>query len=193
MALPQPKSSGHLLEDWAQWEGQWELIHGVAFDMTPAPSFEHQEVAGNLYLQIGNALQEARKKYGKSPCQVLFAPLDVFLSVNPLTPSVVQPDLVILCDPSKKSSRGIEGSPDLVVEILSPRTAAKDTVRKRWLYESAGVPEYLIVDPDSREAVLLTLDAQKRYVESAWIQWGEVLTLLGGKLEVTFGGDDGDI
>lgn len=187
MALPQPRRSTHILDDWAHWEGQWELIHGVAFDMTPAPSLVHQEVSSELHGEIWQALKEAKRKYGKGECEIFSAPLDVFLSVDPVAPSVVQPDLVILCDPAKKSPRGIEGPPDLVVEILSPRTAAKDTVRKRWLYESAGVPEYLIVYPESKEAVLLKLDEQKRYVESAWAHWGETLALLGGKIEIPFG------
>jgi Uma2 family endonuclease len=107
--------------------------------------------------------------------------LDVYLGE-----AVVQPDLVVVCDPAKKSERGIEGAPDLVVEILSPRTASKDVTRKRWLYESAGVPEYLIVDPDERVGVMLRL-AGGVYVEAARIEWGSMVALLSGKLSVLLG------
>jgi len=62
-----------------------------------------------------------------------------------------------VCDAAKVSSRGIEGPPDLVVEILSPATGQKDLTTKRWLYEAAGVPEYLIVYPEERRAERLTL------------------------------------
>jgi Uma2 family endonuclease len=86
----------------------------------------------------------------------------------------------------KKSERGVEGAPDLVVEILSPRTAQKDWTSKRWAYEAAGVPEYLIVDPDERVGVLFRLEAE-RYGEAARVEWGAVVDLLGGKLAVTLG------
>lgn len=181
MGLPQPKHSGYTLADWKGWEGRWELIHGVAYDMTPAPSFEHQRISSRLHIAIGIALVDAKKKAGGGECEVLAAPLDVFLESG-----VFQPDLVVVCDSAKKSERGIEGAPDLVVEILSPRTASKDTVRKRWAYEAACVPEYLIVDPDERVGVLLRLEAG-RYQEAARVEWGAVVALLGGTINVTLG------
>ncbi len=181
MGLPQPKHSGYTLDDWKNWEGRWELIHGVAYDMTPAPSFEHQRISSRMNVAIANALEEAKKKADGGECEVLAAPLDVFLESG-----VFQPDLVVVCDPVKKTERGVEGAPDLVVEILSPRTASKDTVRKRWAYEAAGVPEYLIVDPDERVGVLLRLEAG-RYQEAARVEWGAAVALLGGTLSVTLG------
>jgi Uma2 family endonuclease len=181
MGLPQLKHSGYTLDDWKTWEGRWELIHGVAYDMTPAPSFEHQRISSRMNVAIANALEEAKKKAGGGECEVLAAPLDVFLEAG-----VFQPDLVVVCDPLKKSERGVEGAPDLVVEILSPRTASKDTVRKRWAYEAAGVPEYLIIDPDERVGVLLHLDSG-RYQEAARVEWGAVVGLLGGTISVILG------
>ena len=99
---------------------------------------------------------------------------------------MVQPDLVVVCDPALQSARGIEGAPDLVVEILGPRTAGKDLTRKQWLYEATGVPKYLIVDPEERVGLLLRLDAGV-YVDSARIDWGPMVALLGGKLSVLLG------
>ena len=179
--LPQLKHTGYTIEDWKLWEGRWELIDGVAYDMTPAPALEHQRIATRLLLAMGNALAEANRKAGKDDCEVFAAPLDVYLDQD-----VLEPDLVVVCDPAKKSRRGIEGAPDLVVEILSPSTSAKDLTRKRWVYQAAGVPEYLIVDPDARNGLLLRLEG-KVYQEVAWIEFGTQVGLLGGGLTITLG------
>ena len=181
MSLPELKHPGYTIEDWQSWEGRWELINGVAYDMTPAPATEHQEVSSNLHGAIWAVLDQAKRKSGGGACKVFHAPLDVFLPSG-----VVQPDILVVCDPTKISTRGIEGAPDLAVEILSPSTAGKDVTRKRWAYEAAGVPEYLIVDPDERVGLLLRLEAG-RYEEAARVEWGTVVTLLGGKLSVTLG------
>lgn len=183
MNLPQLKSRGHTVENWKTWEGRWELINGVAYDMTPAPSVEHQRVSGRLYLAIGNALEERKRKAVGGECEVFAAPIDLYL---PGQESVFQPDLVMVCDPTKLAPHGIVGIPDLVVEILSPSNANKDTVAKRWAYAAAGVPEYLIVDPEGREGMLLRLD-NGHYTDSARIEWGAVVALLGGKLSITMG------
>jgi len=182
VSLPQLKQAGYTFEDWKSWEGRWELLNGVAYDMTPAPSYEHQRISAHLVLAIGTALEQARGGSGSGECEVLAAPLDVFLPSG-----VVQPDLVVVCDPAKKSPRGIEGAPDLVVEILSPSTAGKDLTRKRWAYEAAGVPEYLIVDPEERVGVLLRLDAGRTYQEAARIEWGTLVALLDGAIAIPLG------
>ena len=182
MSLPQPRHPGYTLEDWKTWEGRWELIEGIAYDMTPAPSLEHQRLSISLVMAIGNMMEETKGMAGGGECEVLAAPLDVFLPMG-----VVQPDLVVVCDSAKKSPRGIEGAPDLVVEILSPSTASKDLTRKRWAYEDAGVPEYLIVDPEDQVGLLLRLDASKHYQEVARIEWGGIVGLLGGRISIPLG------
>jgi len=179
MGLPLAKQSEHTLEEWRDWEGRWELIDGVAYDMTPSPNFEHQRISSNLNVRIAVALEEACQKFGRKDCDVLAAPMDVYL--GPTT--VVEPDLMVVCDPAKKSERGIEGAPDLVVEILSPSTASKDMNAKWWLYEAAGVPEYLIVDPVDRRGRLLRL-VDGKYEEAARVSWGETVQLLGGELSI---------
>lgn len=179
MGLPQLKHPGYTLEDWQSWEGRWELIDGVAYDMTPAPSTEHQGVSSSLHAALFVALEEAKRKAGGGSCKVFHAPTDVYLPSG-----VVQPDLLVVCDPAKISTRGIEGAPDLVVEILSPNTASKDWSHKRWAYAAAGVPEYLIVDPEGQFGLLLRLEG-KRYEETTRVDWGSVIALLGGKLSIT--------
>jgi Uma2 family endonuclease len=174
---------GYTIEDWKTWEGRWELIHGVPYDMTPAPSVEHQRVSSRLHAAIFNGLEEGKRRAGGGECEVFPAPIDLFL---PGEQSAYQPDLLIVCDPAIVTQRGIEGVPDLVVEILSPSTAGKDWSHKRWAYEGAGIPEYLIVDPDGRVGVLLRRE-NGRYQEVSRIEWGAVVALLGGKLPVTLG------
>lgn len=180
MSLPNRKQPPHTLADWETWEGRWELINGVAYDMTPAPSLAHQEISMALSVRIFEQIEKA-KGLGGGDCRVFAAPTDVFLG-----DSVVQPDVLVVCDPTRLSARGVEGAPDLVVEILSPRTAAKDVVRKRWTYEAAGIPEYLIVDPEERVGLMLRLDA-RRYEEAARLEWGSMVALLGGSLAVQLG------
>lgn len=132
--------------DYLRWDDgeRWELIDGKAYNMTPAPSRKHQDISGEIFRQISNYL------VGK-PCRVYPAPFDVRIpegsEADDAIANVVQPDLVVVCDPTKLDERGCIGSPDLVVEILSPATARKDIKEKFLLYERAGVREYWIVDP----------------------------------------------
>jgi len=120
-------------------EERWELIDGIPYDMTPAPSQRHQEIVTELIVQFGVFLRD-------SPCRLYTAPFDVRLPKsmeNGMTAStVVQPDLLVVCDREKLDGKGVVGSPTLVVEITSPSTAGKDLREKRAAYERAGVPEY---------------------------------------------------
>lgn len=81
-----------------------------------------------------------------------------------LIENVVQPDLSVFCDHSKLDDKGAHGAPDLVVEILSPSTMAKDLKTKLLLYQQFGVKEYWIVNPDSNTVEVLTLDPTGKYL-----------------------------
>ncbi|KEO83218.1 Uma2 family endonuclease [Tumebacillus flagellatus] len=126
-------------------EERWEIVNGVPYNMTPAPTPRHQEIVQNLSLEFGSYLR------GKS-CRVYPAPFDVRLLADGKKDSdvstVVQPDLSIICDPEKIDDRGCLGAPDLVVEVSSPSTRRRDKVEKLRLYRKAGVREYWIVDLD---------------------------------------------
>lgn len=132
---------------WPEWpEGErYELVHGEAFCMSPAPRLVHQTISGEIHRQIGNALKD-------NPCRVLAAPTDVKLSPpnEDAKPTVVQPDLLVACAEHLFTERGIQGPPELVIEILSPETGYADRKRKFGVYQEYGVTEYWIVDIDER-------------------------------------------
>ncbi len=132
--------------DYLDWddEERWELIDGVAYNMSPAPLRIHQKISRDLEGQLINYLKD-------KPCEVYDAPFDVRLPEadeddNDIV-DVVQPDLVVICDEKKLDERGCRGAPDIVVEILSASTASKDMKEKFSLYEKHGVKEYWIVHP----------------------------------------------
>ncbi len=149
MGLAQRDIERHNYGDYLTWpdDDRYELIDGVAYVMAPAPAVIHQAVLVELARQVDEALEE-------SHCRVLIAPLDVRLPRGDETDeevdTVVQPDLLVVCDPAKIDERGVRGAPDWIVEILSPATAAHDQVKKRDLYERHGVREYWLVHPVDR-------------------------------------------
>jgi Uma2 family endonuclease len=146
----------HTYGDYLTWpdEVRYELIDGVAYAMSPAPGRFHQELAGEIYRQIANAL------LGKI-CRPFIAPVDVRLpkghESNDEVETVVQPDVFVVCDPSKLDARGVSGAPDWIVEVLSPSTAAHDQTIKLKRYERAGVREYWLVHPMDRTVIVYTL------------------------------------
>ena len=155
LALRQEKH--YTYADYLTWpdDARYELIDGEAFLMAPAPLIEHQEVAGDVYHQLRNQLD------GK-PCRPYIAPVDVRLPRNDeadaAIDTVVQPDVLVVCDPAKIDRRGVRGAPDWVLEVLSPSTAAHDQIAKRRTYERAGVREYWLVHPSDRTLTVYVLD-----------------------------------
>ena len=139
----------HTYGDYLAWpeDLRYELIDGMAYLMAPAPTLEHQEVVGEIYFQLRQALA------GKS-CRVFVAPVDVrFPKANETdeqVDTVLQPDVLVVCDLSRLDRRGVRGAPDLVVEVLSSSTASHDHVWKRRVYERAGVSEYWLVHSTDR-------------------------------------------
>ena len=148
--------------DYAGWddENRYELIDGVAYMMS-APTVEHQGILGELFRQLANFL------VGK-PCKVFPAPFDVCLNARgDDDDTVVQPDIVVVCDQSKLDSKRLNGAPDLVIEIVSPSTSRLDRLTKLNKYLHAGVREYWIVDPVDKALAVHVLEGGK-YVLSAY-------------------------
>jgi len=128
-------------KDYLSWDDnvRVELLDGIVYMMS-SPSIWHQDTAGNLYAQLHNFLK------GK-PCRVFIAPCDVrpFPKDDLSDNTVVQPDILVVCDESKIGENGINGVPDFIIEIESPGSRGKDLIDKKELYEKAGVKEYWVV------------------------------------------------
>ena len=150
--------------DYRTWpeDERWELIDGVAWNMSPAPARQHQGIVVAISSAFYSALND-------QSCRVYPAPFDVLLPDGDETDddvtTVVQPDVSIFCDTSRLTPAGARGAPTLAVEILSPSSASKDMRIKRDLYERHGVLEYWIVDPGNRYVAVYLLDDNGRYAE----------------------------
>lgn len=146
-------STRHMYSEYCNWpdDERWELIDGEVFAMTPAPTPQHAEVITRLLWELGDYFR-------KGPCKVFTSPFDVRLpkgeEEDEEVETVVQPDILIVCDERKIDKKGCRGAPDIVVEVISPSTASYDQIRKRRLYERAGVKEFWIIHPDDRLAVV---------------------------------------
>ena len=154
--------------DYRTWpEGErWELIGGSAYAMAPSPVSEHQDISSELHSRMHPFFK------GKK-CKLFAAPMDVHLSEE----DIVQPDLMVVCDPSQ-IRRNIEGPPALVVEIVSPGSARHDRVVKTELYARFGIKEYWIVTPFPCMVEILWLQGE-RYVFWKGFSHEDVLTSPG--------------
>ena len=142
------KQGEYTLEDYLAIpdERRVELIDGVIYDMS-SPLGHHQIIAGQIYFHLVSYIS------GKGgPCIPFIAPIDVQLDCDDKT--IVQPDVLILCDRSKYTPQRIVGAPDFVVEVLSKSTREKDMFLKLNKYRSAGVREYWMVDPDKKNVMV---------------------------------------
>jgi len=140
-----PQKTRYTYTDYEKWPEypRFELFNGEAVEMS-APTGLHQEISMELSIQFGTFLR-------KKKCKVYAAPYDVRINYNTLDNTVVQPDLVIVCDTSKiENGKHCLGAPDMVIEILSESTQGVDRLRKFNIYLNAGVREYWIVSPIER-------------------------------------------
>jgi Uma2 family endonuclease len=145
----------YTVADHAAWEGDWELLEGVAVAMTPSPFGRHAERLSRMAATLWNAIDA-------SECNAtVLAEIDWVVSDD----TVVRPDLVVVCGPAPQ--RHVERAPALVVEILSAATRQRDQTVKRDLYETHGVRWYMIIDPDEGRSALLRLEDSGRYAARA--------------------------
>lgn len=143
------------LADYRLWKGEWELIHGIPYAMSPSASLKHQKTARNILLQLQNELDAQN-----CTCEIYYE-LDLIIDDR----TVVRPDLMIFC---KELVDYPTTPPLLIVEILSTSTRRKDLGPKLELYQSFGVSYYIIVDPDQKTVVRYRLnnDAYEPYDEN---------------------------
>lgn len=127
-------------------EQRVELIDGVIYDMA-TPTIPHQLIAGQIFNTICNYI---RSKNGR--CIPSMSPISVQLDKDDKT--VVQPDVLVVCERDKFQEKVVYGAPDFVVEVLSPSTQKKDMTIKLEKYMSAGVKEYWLVDPKKKIVIV---------------------------------------
>ncbi|MCL2064502.1 MAG: Uma2 family endonuclease [Candidatus Cloacimonetes bacterium] len=169
MARPQEKMKElYTYEDYLTWDDdvRYELIDGVPYALA-SPLPVHQLILGELHHQFKNYLK------GK-PCMVIQAPSDVRLFDNNEKDTVVQPDLYVFCDKSKFKKQAYTGIPELVVEIISPSTSERDKFDKFHKYLRAKIPEYWIVEPDSKTVNVLILD-DDRYITNVYNKYDTIM------------------
>jgi Uma2 family endonuclease len=149
--------------DYLSWPGEerWELIDGVPYALSPAPTKRHQDISKRIERQIDNYF------IGK-PCSMYHAPFDVRLSEQSAVSdnyieTVVQPDILVVCDKFKLDERGCNCAPDLIVEILSPSSAAYDLKEKYDLYQRFGLKEYWVIYPAEHVLQIYRLNDDRLY------------------------------
>jgi Uma2 family endonuclease len=168
---------------------RYELIRGEVY-LLASPSFQHQVIVGEIHGYL-------REYFNGKKCQALTAPLDIRLfgwaAKFSEDPNVVQPDVVVICDPEKVTEGGkYEGIPTLIVEVLSPSTRGRDLITKLELYMRSGIQEYWIVDPttktimqyffnEDREPEVTRVYAKSEVLQSAIFEdlWLDVASILG--------------
>lgn len=142
------KQGEYTIEDYLALpdDKRYELIDGVIYEMS-APTVNHQDIAGFLYHILWNCVDKHQL-----PCSPYISPLDIQLDKDNKT--MVQPDVIIICDPKQELASRIFGAPDFVAEVLSPSTRRRDLLVKLNKYMNAGVKEYWIIDPKEMKVIV---------------------------------------
>ena len=144
-------SPHYTIEDFRQWQGDWELWHGTAVAMTPSPFGRH----GGMLARVVAALIHGIDAAG---CHAsVLAEIDWIIFHD----TVVRPDISVVCGPPPEGH--IESAPAIVVEVLSESTRQRDLTYKRALYQEHGAPWYFLADPDDSSLTILRLSDSKEY------------------------------
>lgn len=153
MPLPNQKKEYTIEDIYALPDGERaELIDGQIYYMAP-PNRKHQKLVHFFDRTIGNYIQSHN-----GDCEVYPAPFAVFLNEDDT--KYVEPDISVICDPTKLTDKGCVGAPDWVIEIVSPSSKRMDYSVKLFKYRSAGVREYWIVDPDKNRIMVWNFETE---------------------------------
>lgn len=128
-----------------------ELIDGKIYYMAP-PNTNHQRLVNYLSTEINIYIRN-----NKGSCEIFPAPFAVFLNEN--DSNYVEPDISVICDPSKLDDKGCHGVPDWIIEIVSLSSRQMDYYKKLFKYRTAGVREYWVVDPDKNIVIVYNFEA----------------------------------
>ena len=159
----------YTLEDYARWEGDWELIDGVAISMGPSPFGPHERVISRLSRMIGNQIDQHQ-----CPCEV-YTNLDWIIGDD----TVIRPDLMVIC--GDQPEKHLQRPPELVAEVLSDSTRGRDLTAKRTLCRENDVPHYLIIDPAEKTIEHVTAAGSDHPPRDATLQ----LTLATANCRIT--------
>lgn len=157
--------------DYLKWDlkERVELLKGKIFKMSPAPNRMHQKIVTEIFGPLFNFLD-------KKKCAVYPAPFDVRFPGKSKKDediiTVLQPDICVICDPSKLDDRGCNGAPDIVIEILSPANNKKELTDKYEIYEASGVIEYWIVSPQDKTFLAYLLGEDGKYIPGRMLAEG---------------------
>ena len=131
-----------------------ELIDGQIYNMAP-PSRTHQKLVNLFSWAITNYIRSQ-----KGSCEIYPAPFAVFLNKD--EKNYVEPDISVICDPSKLDEKGCHGAPDWIIEITSPSNPQMDYGIKLFKYRSAGVREYWIVNPQKNTVIVFDFEKDQQ-------------------------------
>ncbi|MBD5503137.1 MAG: Uma2 family endonuclease [Lachnospiraceae bacterium] len=129
-----------------------ELVDGKIYYMAP-PNTNHQRLVHFFDREIGNYIQRH-----EGECEVFSAPFAVFLDKS--DKNYVEPDISVVCEKNKITERGCNGTPDWIIEIVSPGSKAMDYFTKLFKYRTAGAREYWIVDPAKQRVTAYFFDKE---------------------------------
>ncbi|WWU64687.1 Uma2 family endonuclease [Clostridium baratii] len=162
-----------------------EIIGGKIYNMAPAPSRIHQQLISDISYELQHYI-----KHNNGSCKVYVAPFDVIL-INDgeeanNSKNIVQPDISVICDKSKLTDKGCTGSPDMIVEVVSPYNPSNDFVRKLNLYQEYNVKEYWIINPMDRSILVYLLSDNGYNAPLHYTFSNKIKVNIFGSLEIDF-------
>lgn len=166
-----------------------EIIEGEIINMSPAPSRIHQKIITEILFKIRQFIES-----NSGPCEVYPAPFDVIFKnddedvIN--SRNIVQPDISVICDKNKLTDKGCTGSPDMIVEVISPYNPSNDYVRKLNLYEHFKVKEYWIINPMKRNILVYVLTENGYDAPTSYTFNDKVKVNIYDNLEIDFNSID---
>jgi Uma2 family endonuclease len=173
MALP-TYHEVYSIKDYMLWEGDWELIEGVPFSMSPSPKLIHQQIAARITRFLSELFDSCAK------CQVLYE-LDWHIGEK----TIVRPDCIVIC--YEPDGDYITRRPEIIFEIVSESTAGRDEILKKALYCDEGVPYYTLIYPEAKTAKCFKL-VETEYKKVADFSTGKfIFTLPYCDIEFDFG------
>ncbi len=126
----------YTVDEWKQWEGDWELIYGVPYAMAPSPMIDHQYIVGRIFRFFDEKFDDCKE------CKVLVES-DFYISKE----TVVKPDAMVFC---KKFKKYVDKAPEIIFEVVSPSSSKRDEIIKYELYKQEGVKYFVLVYPKKR-------------------------------------------